>query len=273
MMKESLEILAVELQEDLDSRASRRIFAEGRGPNSLDEAYQLQRALRVIRENRGEKVVGFKIGFTSPAIRKRGAKTMGLSDSVHGYLWDSESHDNGSKIDYRRLGIEGELGVRLLSTHGDDVSNWEVEFEPIIELHMLGWDGPPEDNLGRRGLELIGTNCIHSGVVHCDDSKRCLLGEIPLNIPMTVLIDGSQSEQVTLKELKIGRDYGPVATISWLLQTLKKENNGEDALLKSGATVICSTPGSVHSIPPGVRVKVDFASLETSCIATSPLNR
>ena len=273
MLKESLEILAEELQADLDSRVTRRIFAEGRGPNSVDEAYQLQRALRAFRENRGEKVVGFKIGFTSAAIRKRGGEAMGLSDSVHGYLWDSESHHNGSKIDYRRLGIEGELGVRLLVAHGDDVSKWEVEFEPIIELHMLGWDGPLEDNLGRRGLELIGTNCIHSGVVHCDDSKRCLLGEIPLNIPMTVFIDGSQSEQVTLRELKIGGDCGPVATISWLLRTLKKESNGEDALLKSGASVICSTPGSVHSIPPGVCVKVDFAGLETSCIATSPLNQ
>ena len=165
------------------------------------------------------------------------------------------------------------MSLGFAIAHGDDVSKWEVEFEPIIELHMLGWDGPLEDNLGRRGLELIGTNCIHSGVVHCDDSKRCLLGEIPLNIPMTVFIDGSQSEQVTLKELKIGGDYGPVATISWLLRTLKKENNGEDALLKSGASVICSTPGSVYSIPPGARVKVDFAGLETSCIATNPLNQ
>ena len=112
MQKESLEKLAEELQVDLDSRVTRRIFAEGRGPNSVDEAYQLQRALRAVRENRGEKVVGFKIGFTSATIRKRGGKTMGLSDSVHGYLWDSESHHNGSEIDYRRLGIEGELGVR-----------------------------------------------------------------------------------------------------------------------------------------------------------------
>ncbi len=62
MLKESLETLAEELQEDLDTRVTRRIFAEGLGPNSIEEAYQLQRALRAIRENRGEKVVGFKIG-------------------------------------------------------------------------------------------------------------------------------------------------------------------------------------------------------------------
>ena len=88
MLKKSLETLAEELQADLDSRVTRRIFAEGRGPNSVDEAYQLQRALRTIRENRGEKVVGFKIGFTSAAIRRRGGgEAIGLSDSVHGYLW------------------------------------------------------------------------------------------------------------------------------------------------------------------------------------------
>ena len=101
---------------------------------------------------------------------------MGLTESVHGYLWNTESHENGSKVDYRRLGIEGELGVRLISACGDDVSMWEVEFEPIIEIHMLGWDGPSEDDQGRRGLELIGTNCIHAGVVHCNEKKKMLIG-------------------------------------------------------------------------------------------------
>ena len=108
MLKKSLETLAEELQADLDSRVTRRIFAEGRGPNSVDEAYQLQRALRTIRENRGEKVVGFKIGFTSAAIRRRGGVRLSdyriLCMVIYG---GPESHHNGSKIDYRRLGIEG----------------------------------------------------------------------------------------------------------------------------------------------------------------------
>ena len=48
----------------MDKRAIRRIFSEGRGPNSVDEAYRLQRALRSIREARGERVVGFKVGLS-----------------------------------------------------------------------------------------------------------------------------------------------------------------------------------------------------------------
>ena len=196
---------------------------------------------------------------------------MGLSESVHGYLWDSESFKNGSKIDYRRLAIEAELGVKLLSVDHDDVSKWEVEFEPIIEIHMLGMDGPPEDNQGRRGLELIGTNCIHAGVVHCDETKRCSVGEIPLHIPMTLYIDGDLIEQVTLTELKIENIYGPVGTISWLLRKLQAEGHGEDDLLKSGATIICSTPGGLYPVLPGINVRVEFAGLITTCKATEHL--
>ena len=59
MTKQSFEVLASELQKDLDTRSARRVFVERRGPNSIDEAYRLQRALRAFRETRGEEVIGF----------------------------------------------------------------------------------------------------------------------------------------------------------------------------------------------------------------------
>ncbi len=261
--------LALELQEDIDARRVRGVFAQSRGPNSVVEAYALQRALRAVREARGETVVGFKIGYTSAAVRRGGLKSMGLTESVHGYLWDSESYPDGAMIDHRRLGIEGELGVRLLSTQGDDVAQWEVAYEPIIEVHMMGMDGPSEDNNGRRGLELIGTNCIHAGVVHCGGTKRCLLGDVPLDELMRVAIGGEQIEQVTLTELEVDGVYGPVGTVSWLQRTLKAEGNGEDALLRAGAVLICSTPGGLYPVPPATDVMVEFDGLTTTCTATA----
>ena len=44
----------------------------------MAESYQLQRALRKFRESRGERVIGFKIGYTSATVRKNSAKVMGL---------------------------------------------------------------------------------------------------------------------------------------------------------------------------------------------------
>ena len=263
----ALDANAAELQADLDARGSRCLYAEGRGPGNVREAYALQRALRRTREVRGETVVGFKIGYTSPTVRRHSAKVMGLTESVHGYLWDTEAHANGATVDHRRLGIEGELGVRLLSTDDLDVANWEVEYEPIIEIHMMGMDGPASDDNGRRGLELIGTNCIHAGVVHSSGTHSARIGDIPLDAPMTVTIGGQQIEQVTLTELQVDGVYGPVGTIGWLLRTLRAEGNGDDALIRNGTVLICSTPGGLYPVPAGHDVRVEFEGLVTDCAA------
>ncbi len=275
-MKTNLAELACELQRDLDTRGVRRAFAESRGPDNIKEAYAVQRALRTFREARGEMVVGFKIGYTSPSVRKQLAGTMGLSESVHGYLWDTEGYPSGATVDYRRLGIEGELGVIIESAESDDVAQWEVAFEPIIELHMMGmdpsvmWDGPDADAKGRRGLELIGTNCIHAGVVHCAEQKRCRLGEVPLEALMKVHIGGVQIEQVTLMELEVDSVYGPVGTVSWLMRTLREEGHGDDGMVGKGTVLICSTPGGLYSVPPGTEVGVEFHGLTTSCVVGKP---
>ena len=275
-MKTNLAELARELQEDLDTRGLRRAFAEGRGPDNIQEAYALQRALRTFREARGERIVGFKIGYTSPSVRKQLAGTMGLHESVHGYLWDTEAYPSGASVDHRRLGIEGELAITIESAERDDVAQWEVAFEPIIELHMMGmdpsvmWDGPDADANGRRGLELIGTNCIHAGVVHCAEKKRCLLGEVPLETLMKVHIGGAQVEQVTLMELEVDNVYGPVGTVSWLMRTLREEGNGEDATVGKGTVLICSTPGGLYPVPPSTEVRVEFQGLTTTCVASEP---
>ncbi|MEM7077119.1 MAG: hypothetical protein AAF513_00700 [Pseudomonadota bacterium] len=226
-----------------------------------------------MREARGERVVGFKIGFTSPTVRTNAATLMGLDESVHGYLWEREAYLNGAEVAHARLGIEGELAVSLIECAGDNVSNWVVDYQPIIELHMLGyrpeqmWDGPPADNHGRRGLELIGTNCVHTGVVHCDTQRRGRIAEIPLDEIMRVHIGGKLIEEVTLTELAVDGVYGPAGTIGWLLRTLRREANGEDALLRPGTQLLCSTPGGLYPVPSGQGVEVAFAGMTTRCTA------
>ena len=277
-MENDLFEIAKELQLDLDARRRRKVFAESRGPKSIEEAYALQRALRKFRESRGEKVIGFKIGFTSAGVRRNAKKIMGLDESVHGYLWDTESFANSSIVDSRRLGIEGELMITILSTVDQNPRNWEISYEPIIELHIMGasassmWDGPVSDDEGKRGLELIGTNCVHTGVVRCNQSNRCRLDEIPLDAVMSVSLDHEEVEKVTLRELEIGSSQGPVATLSWLLQTLKKEGNSEEGVIRDGAQILCSTPGALHRVLPGQMVTATFFDLETSCYAQGHQN-
>jgi 2-keto-4-pentenoate hydratase len=267
MSDRTLREMAEELQHDLDTFSVRRLFKESRGPDSVAEAYQLQRALRQVREDRGEQVVGFKIGYTSPTLRRQSGARMGLSESVHGYLWAREAHPSGAEVDHRRLGIEGELAVTLLSINSGNIDRWEVAYEPIIELHAIGMDGPEQDDNGRRGLELIGTNCVHKGVVHSAEKKQARLGDVPLDAHMSVEVGGRHKEAVTLAELEVDGISGPVGTISWLLRTLKMEGQGEEDLIKVGTVLICSTPGGLYPVPPGAEVRVDFDGMTTTCVA------
>ena len=222
---------------------------------NLDNAYALQRRFRDLRCQRGEKVVGFKVGCTSPKIRIK----LDIEESVYGHLWDVEQMQssvtlNGSK--YRQLGIEGELGVWLISTEGPPAA-WVVEYEPIIELHHFVFDG----EIDVRALELVARNCIHAGVVHGDRRIRCRLDEVPITEPMSVRIDDCVVETSKLQDLKLLDIPGPVGTVSWLASRLQKDSTA----LNPGDFLLTATAGNIYPLKAGSRAEVTFMGSHVSC--------
>mmetsp|Transcript_16630 Transcript_16630/g.27610 ORF Transcript_16630/g.27610 Transcript_16630/m.27610 type:complete len:196 (-) Transcript_16630:424-1011(-) len=151
---------AAQLQEDIDHCRPTRQFTEAHNTLTVDEAYEMQRTLGLLRVGRGERQVGYKVGCTSSSVRQ----AFGLTESVAGCLWDTEQHASGASFNaaaFRRLAIEGELAVWLLSTNGPP-AEWLIEYEPVIELHHFCFDGTPSE----RASELIARNCIHAVCIH-----------------------------------------------------------------------------------------------------------
>ena len=252
---------ALGLLQDFDQLRSFRFIQSSGIPRHVDDAYALQRQFKALRVARGEETIGFKIGCTGPKVRA----TLGIEESVHGYLWRHEQMSSGVVLcesRFRRLGIEGELGVRLITTQGP-VAEWEVEYEPIIELHHFVFDGPPE----HRAFELIARNALHCGVVHAGWQRRCRLGDIPLDQPITVTIDGHVMEAPVLHDLELAGLRGPVATVTWLVQRLRKEQNGEQ--LRPGDFILTATPGNVIPLEAGSRLHVEFMGLRACCVVTT----
>ena len=254
----ALEDEALGILQDFDRLRSFRFIQRGCDtPRHLDDAYALQRRFKALRVERGEETIGFKVGCTGPTVRA----TLGIKESVHGYLWRHEQMKSGAVLSesrFRRLGIEGELCVRLISTQGP-VAEWLVDYEPIIELHHFVFDGPPET----RAYELIARNALHCGVVHASGRRRCRLGDIPLDRPIVVTIDGHVVEAPVLRDLELVGLRGPVATITWLIERLRAEQNGEQ--LKPGNFILTATPGNVIPLEAGSRLDVDFMGLRASC--------
>ena len=82
--------LAARQLADYDAREPGTLFAEG---VTLDvaEAYAVQSAVAALRRGRGERIVGYKVGCTSPNIRAQ----LRIDHCVAARLYDSEQHSSG----------------------------------------------------------------------------------------------------------------------------------------------------------------------------------
>jgi len=150
---------------DDDARTPGSIFGEG-VVLSVAQGYDLQAAVARLRCERGERIIGYKVGCTSPTIRSQ----LGIDHCVTGRLYDSERHSTGSELSrqtFANLAIEGELAVELAREpterdfcDADKIPLCVARVFPVIELHHHLLRGE-RSSAG----ELIAHNAINGGFV------------------------------------------------------------------------------------------------------------
>lgn len=226
----SLQRAAERLLADYDAVCPSTQFAEGFKPSFAD-ARRLQNRVTQLREARGERVVGYKVGCIS-AVNQQ---AMGLNNPVWGRLWDTEIHHanaNLSKDRFANLAIEAEFGISLsqdlpAATSLEQVLAAIASVCPLLELHNLSFKGDPPV-----GHELIANNCINSGVVK---------GE-PVSLPVSTdstdlaLIFGDEIVD-SWQGLRWPVDI--IESVVWLAEALAKEGGQ----LKSGDFVLTGAWG------------------------------
>lgn len=242
---ERLHTTAARMLADYDAGAPGLIFAEGFRLD-LPDAWRLQTMVTDLREARGEKVIGYKVGAVEPGNQK----LLGVPHPVWGRLWDSELHDTGvalNKSDYANVSIEAEFAIilsRELKT-GMSIDELAASVEavyPVLELHNLVMRSDPP-----HGHELIANNCINCGVVRgapVTDLSRSRLTDLKL------IYDGQTVDDWA--SLRWPEDI--LGAVKWLLQSL-----GEHGLrLQAGDLVLTSAWGP--PIPVADYTRVDVSS-------------
>ena len=104
-----LDLLARRQLADYDRHEPGTVFTDAGLELTIEEAYRLQIRVAALREQRGERVAGYKIGCVSEEVRRQ----LGLAHSVFGHIFASELHPSGARLDghrYRGLAVEGERG-------------------------------------------------------------------------------------------------------------------------------------------------------------------
>jgi len=259
--------MAVDLQElarrmlaDYDARTPGRLLPEPPDLTTV-QAYALQAEIARLREERGEKVIGYKIGCTSRAIQAQ----LGVNEPIFGRLFDKGCFRSGMRLSCSRfanLAVEGEVAVRLAKDlSGESLSAEECrdvidEVQPVIELHHYvlptGWP---------RGEWLIASGGMHAGFVLAETETHAW-DQPTFGRSLTVRVDdvvvGSVADSASLPS--------PIESLRWLAARLAQFG----LHLRKGQVILTGSPLNLFPIGSGSRVVVEAPPLGASCVEIDP---
>jgi 2-keto-4-pentenoate hydratase len=255
-----LQELARRMLADYDARTPGRLLAEP--PNlTTVQAYALQAEIARLREERGEKVIGYKVGCTSRPIQAQ----LGVEEPIFGRLFDTECHPSGvhlSSARYANLAVEGEMAVRLSKDLPSEPLSAEECREaialvfPVIELHHYVLPGawPP-------GQWLIASNGMHAGFVSAEAQTR-----------WTGLANFAHSLSIRINDVVVGavKDAAslacPIESLRWLAGRLAQFGRQ----LCKGQVILTGSPMKLYPVVPGTRIVVEAPPLGASCVEIGP---
>lgn len=136
------------------------------GPDDLVGAYREALELRALREGRGERVAGYKVGFTNRSLWPR----FGLSAPIWGPVWDSTllHCEARCSLDLRaicqpRLEPELVFGIALTPPPNPSLEalfgciDWMAPGFEIVQSHCAGW----QSNVG----DIVADGAVHARLV------------------------------------------------------------------------------------------------------------
>ncbi len=143
----SEKILAQQLIQAEEGRCPIPPLSETYANLTLDDAYRVQLQVVSIRESRGEKVVGKKIGLTSKAVQQ----ALGVGEPDYGHIMDAHILHDGEPLARDRLiqpRIEAELafilkrriqGPGVTAAHVQSATEGVMAALEVIDSRIENW--------------------------------------------------------------------------------------------------------------------------------------
>ncbi|TXS43975.1 2-keto-4-pentenoate hydratase [Streptomyces sp. OR43] len=233
------------LARSLDRAAldARPLPGGGSAPADTDEAYAVQEALIARRLARGERLTGFKLGFTSLAKMRQ----MGVADLIHGRLTDRMEITDGGQYDTSGLihpRIEPEVAFLLGDTlrPGADPAAAVAAVAPALEVIDSRYKG------FRFSLpEVIADNTSAAGYALGPWRALADLG----NLGVLLELDGRLAQAGSTAAI-LGHPLRALAAAARLAGSLEP-----------GTVILAGAATAAVPLPPGVHVRATVAGLGT----------
>ena len=218
---------------------------------SMVEAYSVQRALEQALVLRGERVIGWKAGFTNAAIQGQ----YGVTEPVLGFMLGSGVFSGGDSIPIDRfasVGVEVEVAFLLkrdLAGPGVTPVSALLAVEgamPSLELIDFRCSGKP------RGADVVADGVFANAIV----LGRPLTPVAALDIALEGVVF-EQNGQVVATNTAAEVMGNPLTSLAWLANTLGRMGRG----LAAGDVVLSGSISKVLRPEQGESVRASFTRL------------
>ena len=231
LSQKEIDLFSNKILEDYDNKNPGTIF-KNKIKLSNEDALLVQSNVARLRKKRGEQIIGYKIGCISRDTQKK----MGFTQPASGYLWKSELHQSGIKLnkkDYTNPAMEAEFGVILNRDIKPELSSIDYILDsieiiyPLIEIHNLIFYGQEPF-----GSELLANNAIHAGVVLGSGTK---LPTNKIETDLKLIYDYEMIDTWVNKKWPLDM----LSEVDWLIKEQAKTNN----YLKKGDLILTGAYG------------------------------
>lgn len=223
------------------------------GVDDIDAAYAVQLELTRRRLAAGGRVVGRKIGLTSPPVQRQ----LGVDQPDFGVLFADMDVSGLDEVPWGRLlqpKVEAEIAFVLkCDLDGDDSADPEkvtaavdyaVAALEIVDSRVVNWDIAITDTIADNASSAM---FILSG------NRLALSDFTPRDVPMLMYVDGVEVSRGS-GELCLG---DPLNALSWLARTAAEFGDP----LRSGQVVLSGALGAMVAARPGCKVYADLGPL------------
>jgi 2-keto-4-pentenoate hydratase len=228
---------------------------------TISQTYAVQAEVGRLREQRGERIIGYKVGCTSKPIQQQ----LGVEEPIFARIFDTGCFRSGACLShgcFANLAVEGELAVRLgADLFGPAVSKqacWEAveAVFPVIELHHYvvpeAW--PP-------GQWLIASGGMHAGFVFDEGGPGC-----------SGLAKFAHNLSIRINEAVVGAVGGSESLICPIESLLRLTGRLAQVGLQlwKGQVILTGSPMKLYPVAPGSRIVVEAPPLGASCVEIAP---
>lgn len=215
-------------------------------------AYAVQRELMVRRRNGGARVVGRKVGLTSPTVQAQ----LGVSRPDYGVLFDDMAVPSGGTVPIGRL-LQPKVEAEVAFVLGTDLDSNELDAArvraavrgaaaaiEIVDSRIAQWDITFADTVADNGS---------SGLFVLGPQRRSLTEFEPVDVVMN-LRQGGDTVSTGSGSACLG---DPLNALLWLARTSQELGMP----LRAGDVVLSGALGPMVAAQPGDRFYAEISDL------------